>query len=241
MMEGSSYMKKRTVFIDEFIDLVFSWSIQDIFDETLYEYQVKNIPESFESVDHYLGSFSVPLLEETRASLAASLEVIDKAPFGELISFYEVKPYGSLFFDVKVDYWRNVCGDGREPYRTLPGDIVVISDAKPETASDLQRAAVAKDANNQTLPIAWAIVEYENKNTWTWFLKLLIGDLGMGDGRTTACDIDMQKGLQSAMKELLPPVEHGMCARHIPNRSKEWRGLQRRNQLSVQKAPLKER
>ncbi|XP_059294645.1 uncharacterized protein LOC132047646 [Lycium ferocissimum] len=65
-------------------------------------------------------------------------------------------------------------------------------------------AAVAKDANNQMLPIAWAIVEYENKNTWTWFLKLLIADLGMGDGRATTVISDMQKGLQSAMKELLP-------------------------------------
>ncbi|PHT83965.1 hypothetical protein T459_12408 [Capsicum annuum] len=25
----------------------------------------------------------------------------------------------------------------------------------------------AKEDNNQVLPIAWAVVEYENKNTWT--------------------------------------------------------------------------
>ena len=54
-------------------------------------------------------------------------------------------------------------------------------------------AAVAKDANNQMLPIAWAIVEYENKNTWTWFLKLLIADLGMGDGSNYTVISDMQK------------------------------------------------
>lgn len=99
---------------------------------------MEKIPESFESVDHYLGSFRFPLLEETRADIAASLEVIDKAPFGELITFDE-KPDGSLCFNVKVDYWRNLSGEGKEPYRTLPGDIVIISDAKPETASDLLR------------------------------------------------------------------------------------------------------
>ena len=27
--------------------------------------------------------------------------------------------------------------------------------------------AVARDGNNQMLPLAWAVVEYENKNTWT--------------------------------------------------------------------------
>lgn len=96
------------------------------------------IPESFKTVDHYLGSFRYPLLEETRADIAASLEVIDKAPYGELISFDE-KPDGSLCFNVKVDYWRNLSVDGKESYRTTPGDIVIISDAKPETASDLLR------------------------------------------------------------------------------------------------------
>ncbi|OIT32628.1 putative helicase magatama 3 [Nicotiana attenuata] len=141
-MEGVSSsisIKKRAWPKDDFIDLVFSWSMENIFDETLYENQVEKIPESFESVDHYLGSFYFPLLEETRADIAASLEVVDKAPFAELISFDEVKPHGALLFDVKVDYWRHIFSDGKEPYRTLPGDIVIISDAKPETASDLQR------------------------------------------------------------------------------------------------------
>ncbi|XP_060209393.1 uncharacterized protein LOC132636503 isoform X2 [Lycium barbarum] len=140
MERRSNSRKKREGPKDNFIDLVFSWSIDDILDDTLYQNQVEKIPESFESVDHYLGSFSFPLLEETRADIAASLEVINKAPFGELISFNEVEPYGELLFYANVDYWRNLFGDGREPYRTLPGDIIVISDAKPETASDLQRA-----------------------------------------------------------------------------------------------------
>ena len=28
------------------------------------------------------------------------------------------------------------------------------------------------------LPLAYAVVEVENKETWNWFLDLLIGDLG---------------------------------------------------------------
>ena len=26
-----------------------------------------------------------------------------------------------------------------------------------------------RDANNQIYPIAWAVVEYENKDSWNWF------------------------------------------------------------------------
>ena len=40
---------------------------------------------------------------------------------------------------------------------------------------------VGHDANNQMLPIAYAIVEVENKDTWSWFLDLLVGDLGGAD------------------------------------------------------------
>ncbi|XP_019231239.1 PREDICTED: uncharacterized protein LOC109212082 [Nicotiana attenuata] len=140
-MGGSSSMekKKREWPKDDFIDLIFKWSIKDILNETLYENQVEKIPQSFESLEHYLGSFFFPLLEETRADIAASLKDIDKSPLAELISFDEVKPnYGSLVFDVKVDYWRNTCSDATR-YRTSPGDIVVISNVKPETTKDFQR------------------------------------------------------------------------------------------------------
>jgi len=37
---------------------------------------------------------------------------------------------------------------------------------------------VARDANDQMLPLAYFVVEVENKETWTWFLKLLVDDLG---------------------------------------------------------------
>ncbi|KAH0692196.1 hypothetical protein KY285_019293 [Solanum tuberosum] len=52
---------------------------------------------------------------------------------------------------------------------------------------------VAKDGNNQMLPLAWAVVEYEKKETWTWFIKLLKEDLGLGDGEDLTLITDMQK------------------------------------------------
>ncbi|KAK4344087.1 hypothetical protein RND71_037181 [Anisodus tanguticus] len=180
MMEGSSSRKKRGGGPkDDFINLVFSWSIDDILDDTLYQNQVEKIPESFDDVYHYLGSFPFPLLEETRADIAASLEVINKAPFGELISFNEVEPYGELFFCVTVDYWRNLFGDGREPYRTLPGDIVIISDGKPETASDLQRVGW-----NWTFASVTDISDNENDglSASTKFKAKAARDIGISEG-----------------------------------------------------------
>jgi len=38
--------------------------------------------------------------------------------------------------------------------------------------------AVGRDGNDQMLPLAYAVVEVENKETWTWFLDLMIEDLG---------------------------------------------------------------
>ena len=37
---------------------------------------------------------------------------------------------------------------------------------------------IGRDANDQMLPIAYVVVEVENKDSWSWFLELLIEDLG---------------------------------------------------------------
>jgi len=37
---------------------------------------------------------------------------------------------------------------------------------------------VGRDANDQLLPLLYVVVQVENKETWTWFLELLMGDLG---------------------------------------------------------------
>ncbi|GMI87576.1 hypothetical protein like AT1G65780 [Hibiscus trionum] len=119
-----------------FIDMVFRWSIEDIFNDNLYKNQVEKIPDSFRSVDQYSGSFLFPLLEETRAEMRSSMEIIARAPYANVTSL-EVTGYEPFLFDVKVDYWRNRFSTPEKPYKTLPGDVFIITDVKPETASDL--------------------------------------------------------------------------------------------------------
>lgn len=42
--------------------------------------------------------------------------------------------------------------------------------------------AIGRDANNQMFPLAWAVVEGENNDSWEWFLEELRKCLGIHDG-----------------------------------------------------------
>ncbi|KAK7319208.1 hypothetical protein RJT34_03926 [Clitoria ternatea] len=123
-----------------FQDIIFSWSLQDIFDEELYKDKVKPIDLSFKSVKHYFGSYVYPLLEETRAQLCSSMEILSSAPFAEVTSLEEAYAYNGKLYNVKIDTWKNrFSGHGKELYKTLVGDVFILADFKPETVNDLQR------------------------------------------------------------------------------------------------------
>lgn len=76
-------------------------------------------------------------------------------------------------------------------------------------------SAVGRDGNNQMFPICYAVVESENTDSWRWFLTLVIDDLDLNDGHGLTIISDQQKGLENAVKELLPRVEHRLCTRHL--------------------------
>ncbi|WVZ11151.1 hypothetical protein V8G54_015681 [Vigna mungo] len=76
--------------------------------------------------------------------------------------------------------------------------------------------AVARDANDQMMPLAYVVVEVENKETWKWFMELLIEDLGGPDFCSSLTLIsDQQKGLLHAVDDLLPGIAHRYCVRHL--------------------------
>lgn len=52
---------------------------------------------------------------------------------------------------------------------------------------------VGVDANNCSYPIAWAIVNKENRENWIWFLQLLGEDLSIEDSHSWAFISDRQK------------------------------------------------
>ncbi|XP_025637216.1 uncharacterized protein [Arachis hypogaea] len=77
------------------------------------------------------------------------------------------------------------------------------------------------------LPIAYAVVEAETKNTWTWFLRLLIDDFGVEIIRKITFMSDHQKGLLPAFDEVIPGVDHRFYVYHLySNFRKKFSGLQ---------------
>ncbi|MCL7038809.1 hypothetical protein MKW94_025092 [Papaver nudicaule] len=123
--------------------IVFSWSVQDIFNEELYRHKVEKIPECFQSRGEYGSSYTFPLIEETRAEICSKMEGITFAPWAKVISVEKVKPSESLLRNLTVDFWRNRDNERkRERYCLKPGDLFVLSNALPQLASDLDRIGI---------------------------------------------------------------------------------------------------
>ncbi|KAH0745849.1 hypothetical protein KY285_007506 [Solanum tuberosum] len=81
-------------------------------------------------------------------------------------------------------------------------------------------SAVTLDGNN-IFPIAYAIVEKENKETWHWFLTYLMNDLEIEKQYLWTFMSDKQKGLLEAFELVLPDVSHRFCVRHLHNNFKK--------------------
>ncbi|XP_047071019.1 uncharacterized protein LOC124679269 [Lolium rigidum] len=117
-------------------DIVVSWSVQEIIDDDLYRGQVETIPCTFTSLDHYLKSYRAPLLEETRSDLGSCLELIAEAPSSRILSVEAAGKSG--LYSVDVDFMDN----GPESYTARNGDIFILSNMKPEAATDFSRYGV---------------------------------------------------------------------------------------------------
>ncbi|XP_062112870.1 uncharacterized protein LOC133824026 [Humulus lupulus] len=79
--------------------------------------------------------------------------------------------------------------------------------------------AIGIDANNGMYPVAYAVVEIESKDSWSWFLNCLRNDLKIENSNHWTFITDKQKGLKQSLKDLweegVPEVEHRHCARHL--------------------------
>ncbi|XP_023731200.2 uncharacterized protein LOC111878947 [Lactuca sativa] len=83
---------------------------------------------------------------------------------------------------------------------------------------------VGVDSNNGIYPLAYALVENETKNSWTWFLEQLGDDLELYANSNFTFILDRQKGIIPAIAKLFPQVEHRFCLRHIyENMKRQWK------------------
>ncbi|CAI5956961.1 unnamed protein product [Closterium sp. NIES-65] len=77
--------------------------------------------------------------------------------------------------------------------------------------------AVALDSNQKILMLAWALVEGENKDSWSWFLQHFLESFPEWPHRDDASIIsDRDKGLIPAARDVLPAgIPHYFCAWHL--------------------------
>ncbi|XP_071690516.1 uncharacterized protein [Rutidosis leptorrhynchoides] len=80
--------------------------------------------------------------------------------------------------------------------------------------------AVGVDSNNGLYPVAYAIVDQESYNSWSWFLECLGDDLGLTSESNFTFISDRQKGLLEAVLRMYPNAEHRFCLRHIHDNMK---------------------
>ncbi|XP_050281865.1 uncharacterized protein LOC126722757 [Quercus robur] len=82
--------------------------------------------------------------------------------------------------------------------------------------------AMATDANNKVLPLAFAIVDFESRSSWRWFLQCLRDAIGHVIPNEGICIIpDRHLGIKNAITNWRrrddgrPRVFHRYCFRHI--------------------------
>ncbi|KAI5447366.1 hypothetical protein KIW84_014997 [Lathyrus oleraceus] len=73
--------------------------------------------------------------------------------------------------------------------------------------------AVGRDLNYQYYPIAFGVCETETKESWRWFLTLLLENIGQE--KRWIFISDQQKVLIHVFEELFERVEHKLCFRHL--------------------------
>ncbi|CAL5421078.1 unnamed protein product [Camellia sinensis] len=77
-------------------------------------------------------------------------------------------------------------------------------------------AAVGLDGNNGLYPIAIGVVESECKDSWAFFLYHLNTIFGNGPQNMPLTIMsDGQKGIEPAMRQVIPQATHRRCCRHI--------------------------
>jgi hypothetical protein len=77
--------------------------------------------------------------------------------------------------------------------------------------------AISCDADNALVPLAFALVERENRDSWSWFLQLVRIHV-VGPGREVGVISDRHQGILNAVQEQIlgyAPMHHRWCTRHL--------------------------
>ena len=73
--------------------------------------------------------------------------------------------------------------------------------------------ATTQDDNSKCYPIAWGIVDYDNEDSWTWFLRRLREVIG--DTYEFVFISDRAQSIRKTISIVYERVQHGACARYV--------------------------
>ncbi|CAN6288922.1 unnamed protein product [Urochloa humidicola] len=139
-------------------ELVLSWSVDEILNKDLLRDKVSKIPETFSSMEQYMISFFGPLLEEVRDDMCSSMEDISAAPYAELLSVNSMRK-GKGSYEISLGRWRGTPhGCGIDNYKPKSADVLLISETRPATQSDILR-------QSESCVIVWVSKVKGNKMT----------------------------------------------------------------------------
>ncbi|XP_073363393.1 helicase sen1-like [Aegilops tauschii subsp. strangulata] len=129
---GARKRKKGHDDDEELVNLIFSWSLQDVANQDLFRDKVNTIPDRFFGLKSYLDSFRAPLLEEIRAEMSSAL---DPQPNGsipvEIRSLVSLAPKGAKGVKKITPFYRVAVSGRRGACSPCIGDIVALSAATP--------------------------------------------------------------------------------------------------------------
>ncbi|KAL0664220.1 hypothetical protein Bca4012_101058 [Brassica carinata] len=109
----------------DLIDLVLSWSLEEVLNVDLYKGQVGTIPTEFDSTSDYFKSFIPSLIEETHAALSSSIKTLWWSPVVEITYIAPTAEFelpNNLFYKVHLS---------TDESSLIPKDLIALTDKRP--------------------------------------------------------------------------------------------------------------
>ncbi|XP_054789627.1 probable helicase MAGATAMA 3 [Prosopis cineraria] len=113
------------------VDIVFSWTIDEVLNEKLYQDKVPKIPSTFLTASGYMKSFIPSLIEETHSDLCSSLKGISQAPACKILTCKRMCK--GLIYQLTLN------GTSGGQYEPAFGDLIALTDSRPTSIKDLNK------------------------------------------------------------------------------------------------------